>query len=545
MRSALIRGALPQIQALCREHWSLLLILAAGLALRLPYLHHGHWGDILGVSRFATTLVTPGRWLDAYHNGFIHAYPYAHPPFGPILFAPFNWLALTLGQPYTPAYHLLIYAFEAAAAVFLYLLARGFRGAPTTPALVAGFWFLAPLTLLWLPARDAPPDTHFTSVASAFVLAALWRKAHSTQAGALFGLALATRTESAFLALPWMLHYARTSWRDAAVFAAVTGAVCGGIVLPFMVRDPVAFDWALRGHIMERLSQETPLLWRWLEADGTEMGRRVVEVVRPRNSLVMALGILGATILFRRDPWLERYLLLVGLTHILLMPVFHTRYGLYVLALGLAYVARAGAPHLLVLWSLATTRLGHTALTIGLPWLALGWQSACAPPLRREGADPYRARVLQLLRSAPWRVPSWAPPLGMVTICGVIALSRIEHEPRADGSLLLLRTLGEPAGGPHVAAAGWLVRFVALGTLAWRVNAVPVMAGLLASLLAGAAAGGVFERLRSRPLAHPVAGAACALTLGLTGALVSPDVGDSYRSLAIDNLQELERGALI
>ncbi|CAA9258665.1 MAG: hypothetical protein AVDCRST_MAG77-2566 [uncultured Chloroflexi bacterium] len=534
-------------------HWPLLLVLAIGLVLRVPYVTHGHTGDLLNNSRVATTIFTWGQWLDLYHNGYIHAYPYAHPPLGPILYAPFNWLALTTGGSYTAAYHLLNYAFEAVATALLYVIAWGYAGSRQArlPALVAAAFFLATLSLLWLPERISPPESHFTSIATAFVLAALWRRERPAQAGVLLGLALATRTETALLALPWMLHYARHSWTDAARFTFRAGVTVGAICLPFFLRDPVAFDWAIRGHIAERLTTETPLLWRWLDVGG--QGAVWLEAVRPYNSLVMAGALLAVAVLFARDPWLERALLLVGLTHALTMPVFHVRYVLYVLAIGLAYVARAGVPHLLTIWLLVTMRTDFGPATLGLPWLGLAWQSARAPGMTAADADPMKARIHRFRYTWP-SLPLWAAPAALALIWAAAALPRVSADPlpsNAWGLHVLAHALRAPdMDGPTIATRlpGALVRVMPLGTPAWWANALPALAGV--TLVAVSVVPALlWVRWRGRREAHLAAMVGGVLAIVLSGQAFGAGrqlaQGETYQSLAVLNLQELERDATI
>ncbi|MGI8424238.1 MAG: hypothetical protein ACR2NO_09050 [Chloroflexota bacterium] len=535
--------------AALRRHWPLLVVLAAGLAFRLPHTSHGHYEDILNYSRVATWFMTPGEHLNIYHNAYPHAFPYAHPPLGPIVFAPFNSLALQLGLPFVGAFHYLMYAFEAAATVFIYLLARRYA-APSdvvVPTVVAAFWFLGSVSALWLGAVGAPPDSNFTSMSAALILAGLWRQQSPGQAGLFYGLALATRTEASLLALPWTLHYLNRSWTAAARFAGVAVVICGSVVAPFFFRDPVAFDFAVRGHIVDRLSKEVPVIWGWLEGIGHGQAARALG---PYNSLIMLALILAVPVVFRRDPWLERSLLLVGMTHMLVMPVLHMRYVLYAFGIGMAYAARARVPHLLVLWSLVAMREGLTLLTVGPLWLGLAWQSARAPHAVSDRHDPVRARSAQWLSSASvWRIPALA---GVTT--ALVGLVWTSAEPRVEEGMLKLLGLyvnvpGSAGGGVAAAVLSRAVAFVPLGTVAWRINAIPVLLTATFGAGAGALAGWAWSRQRSRTGGHVVAAVVSVVVIALlaprTGMWPAPPDQETYRSLVLANLEQLDGGAVI
>ncbi len=374
-------------------HWPLLTILAAGLWLRWPHVREQFSADMPVWESFASSILSRDPFSYYYHAR-THPFPYNHPPLFPILAAPAFRLAALFGFPSEAAVSVLVYIFEIAGAVLIYALAQRAlapsslatgeapsetasaagveRSGLVVPTLLAAIFYLAPLTPWWLEydqLRDNKIDTHPVWIATAFLLVALWRRCQPAQAGIGYGLALATRSEMAFLGIPWTLHFLlRHGRRDAAAFALAAGAVAGAIILPFILRDPAGFDYALRGHLAPRLLENVPFLWRW---PGAGLDEATPAAIRPYNSQIMFGAIAAATLVFCRDPVLERYLLLVSLTHVLTLPVFHNRYAAHVFALSLVYAARATRAPLYTAWLLVTTRTGLDALTLGLPWLAI------------------------------------------------------------------------------------------------------------------------------------------------------------------------------
>ena len=535
-----------RITAIAR-HWPLGLVLAAGLALRVPHAGGGHHGDILNYSRVAAWLLTSGSQLDIYRDGFIHAFPYAHPPLGIMVFAPFNALALAAGASYVHTFHYLMYAFEAASALVLYAMAWAAARRVVLATAIAAYWFIGSVSPLWLPGGVAAPDSNFTSLSTTLVLVAVWLHARPRWAGVAFGLALATRSEVALLVLPWALHYQARSWTAALRFAVAAAVVFGVIVAPFALRDFAAFDWAVRGHIAGRLSDELPLLWRWLEPLDLAW---LVEPVRPFNTAVMGLAVVGVSVACRRDPWLVRLLLIAGLTHALTMPVLHTRYVLYVFALALAYVAASGAYVALAGWSVVRLAAGLSIVSLGPVWAALVWNSRRAAPLVRDAYDPAPAQILRWIA----RAPRWSAPAAVTLVACAVGLARASPEPRVEDSairLLSLVLLPPPLEGPGSALAlpAALVGALPFGSLAWRLNTAPLLAVAAAALAAGSCAAWLWNRNRPRAEAHAAGALGSAFVALLTGAFLgvwtpAPE-RDAYRSLTVLNLEQLERDALL
>ncbi|HEU5318596.1 MAG TPA: hypothetical protein VFX49_20960 [Chloroflexota bacterium] len=452
--------------------------LVVGLALRLPYVAEGDGYDARNYSAFATSVLEWGHTFDGYHQSRYSAFPFAHPPLFPILYAPLNWLALRTGGSYVAAANGLIYGFEVIAAVTLYALALRAEARPRwrewSAGLAAALLYLVPLSPLWLRWRDGPaPDTQYAWIAVAWLLGAVNYARSPKASGALLGLALATRSEMAFLVLPWVLHYARQSLTRAAWFAGAAGAVVAAVVGPFALRDWAAFDWALRGHLAGRLDSSGALLWRWT---WREPPAALMASLEGRHGAVMLGAILAATLLTWRDRMVERRLTVVALAHVLTLPVFHLRYGAPALALSLALAARTRLVWLFAAWCAVALRLEIDALTVGLPLLALvgvGWLDR-SPAEAAYADDPLRAWLAARCRDA-LRLPAWTPAAAVALGVTCVLIGRAAPEPALDARvgqlqvMTLLAGVTEWGALPPAGVVGWVAGLPGAGG-AWRLN---------------------------------------------------------------------------
>lgn len=519
------------------RHWLLVALLAIGLALRLPYLAEGEGYDAQNYSNFAASVLEWGRNFDGYHQSRYSAFPFAHPPLFLILHAPLNWLALRTGGSHVAAANALIYGFELIGAVVLYALAL--RAAPHgggrwwrvkwSAALTAGLLYLVPLSPLWLRWRGGQgPDTQYAWIAIAWLLGALYWASAPQVAGTLFGLALATRTEMAFLALPWTLHFARQSLTHAGWFVACSGGVVALVVGPFALRDWQAFDWALRGHLLGRLGQEGALLWRWVWGDPPAA---LMDALSTHHGVVMLGAVVLASLISWRERLIERRLALVALAQVLTMPVFHNRYGAHAFALSLALAARTGYVWVIAAWCLIALRLDMNVITVGVPVAGLALISVFdrSNAVRAHRVDDALQGWLMARARAAAQLPVWVPAGVVATGVTVVLLGRVHPEPALNaqvGQLQVMGLLGGiPEGGifPPIALAAWVAGLFGSGG-AWRLNVMTALAWgvsvfLLGRLGAMLEVGRRFQALVSGLMAALVG---AALVAGLDAVEASP-----------------------
>ncbi|HET7768444.1 MAG TPA: hypothetical protein VFN74_06675, partial [Chloroflexota bacterium] len=212
-------------------------------------------------------------------------------------------------------------------------------------------------------------------------------------------------------------------------------------------------------------------------------------------------------------------------------------------ALNGAYGALAG-------WSVLRLAVGLSLFSAGPAWGALLWRSLRAAPMERDAVDPAPAQVRDWLE----RAPHWAAPFAVTAGVFAVGLARVSAEPRVeDGAarLLALVLLTPPLDGPGalLALLSGAVRALPLGTLAWRLNAAPVVPVAIAAFGAGVCVVRFWPAARRRALAHGAGALGTAGVALLAGAALgvwnpAPE-REAYRSLTVLNLEMLDRDALL
>ena len=306
-------------------------LLLAGLLRVVLQFDSYHPGDMDRLVAIADELLgsTP---LAYYHNHFADRWVYNHLAFFPLLMAPlvdlFN-LVLHINTAW--AAKLLIGAAELGVGVVLYQAAGRDRRAWGVAA--AAGWLLAP----WAIGGDHP-----VPAAVLFTLLALCNTRRGWLCGLLLAFGIGTRNEVLFFALPLAVHFAaERRWRDLVAYSAVTAVGMSLMILPFLIYDPIAFDYGVRGQLQrdagDLISTFSAALLPWLNSGQA--------IFLQNNPTLLAVGVnLVLSLLAFRDRNLTRVVLVVALGYLITLPLVHERYMLFSYGLALFYVARRGHP---------------------------------------------------------------------------------------------------------------------------------------------------------------------------------------------------------
>ena len=307
------------------------MVLTASLWIRaLEAQSHIFW-DLEHFYQFAETLFTADHF-NYYASVVNQTYTYAHLPLFPLLLAPVQRLYGAIGWEPVIAVKTLVYIFDVATAVLLFMLARCNRLSLASALFIASFWLLSP----WLFEASAL-NGHVTSVAAFFLTAALLRRSVPWQAGALLALAVATRSEFLMAAFALAGLYARSGVRPAAGYLSGFGVVIGLIVGPFLVRHPAGLYWSVVGHLQGR-GEGLPVMRAFIEA---ATGAFPDELAGPQTwAMPVALIASFAIGWFVSDP--RTAVFKASLAYALALTVGHGRYFVLPVVAGLACVARPG-----------------------------------------------------------------------------------------------------------------------------------------------------------------------------------------------------------
>ncbi|HEX9016774.1 MAG TPA: hypothetical protein VF960_12350, partial [Chloroflexota bacterium] len=128
-------------------------------------------------------------------------------------------------------------------------------------------------------------------------------------------------------------------------FFAAFGTVLAVIVLPFLLFDPAAMDYALRGQLQRDASSVQSMLFIALQP---LLPARLSEFLRFNPSLPALVCTAAAALLALRERRVERVMLLVALVYLVTLPLIYDRYLLFSFALLLYYSARFSQPLLAV-----------------------------------------------------------------------------------------------------------------------------------------------------------------------------------------------------
>ncbi len=306
-------------------------VLAVAIRIRALETDNHIFYDLQHFYHFAETLFTADH-LNYYASVVNQPFTYAHLPLFPMLLAPVLRLYGSLGWEPVFAVKTLVYTFDAATALLLFMLARRNRLPAAGALFIAGFWLLCP----WVIEASAV-NGHVTSVGAFFLVAALLRRRVPWQAGALLALAVTARSEFLVAALALSGVFARRGAGEAVGYVGGFGAVAGLIAGPFLVVDAGALYWAVVGHLQGR-GEGLPVLRALVE---TFTGA-FPDAWSGTQGWVMPGVLLGAFVIgwFVSDP--AAAIFKSTLAYALALTVVHSRYFVLPVAAGLAYAARPG-----------------------------------------------------------------------------------------------------------------------------------------------------------------------------------------------------------
>ena len=306
-------------------------VLAVALRMRVLEAQNHILYDLQHFYRFAETLFTSDH-LNYYASVVTQPFTYAHLPLFPLLLAPVLRLYDAFGWEPVLAIKTLVYTFDLATALLLFVLARRNRLPAAGALLIAGLWLLSPWVL-----EAGAVNGHVTSVGAFFLVAALLRFRVPWQAGVLLALAVTARSEFVIAALALAGVFARRGAGAAAGYVGGFGVVAGLIVGPFLLVDRYALYWAVVGHLQGR-GDGLPVVRAFVEtATGT-----FPDALSGPQTWVMPGVLLGAFAIgwFVSEP--AAAVFKATILYVLALTVVHNRYFVLPVAAGLAYAARPG-----------------------------------------------------------------------------------------------------------------------------------------------------------------------------------------------------------
>ena len=332
-----------QVWQLLRVHAALVILLAAGLALRLrDLLLEG--GDVEHFYFYASTVFTKIHFL-YYHLTRDLPWPLDQLATFNLIMAPLWRAAYHFDWPQILSIKIPTYTADVLSTIVVYALVlqahRYFSGgvaggadsesdgeaslsAPRLGLLVAlvaaAVWYLHP----WLLTATIDNAQSHAVALLFFVLAvARWEK--PWLAGIFLALAASTRLEFGIAGIVAFFWYLR--WRgvqDAGLYALTSLGLLGLIAVPYAAVDFAAFRWALGGHLLDR-GEPLLLVQEIYEA----FGASAPAWLNALDNRYVGLANAFFAILVMFDPSHRRALAKAGLFYILTLPVIHVRYLLF------------------------------------------------------------------------------------------------------------------------------------------------------------------------------------------------------------------------
>lgn len=342
-----LTGAWRQVARFLRAHGAFVLLLLAGLGLRLrDILHEG--GDVAHFYLFASTVFTDIHFL-FYHmsRGVQWAHSFTHNQLATfiLIMAPFWRAAFNLDWPQILAIKIPTYTADALSATVVYVLAlQGFRrfsegkpesagkrlvaaipgSAPLTASIVAlvaaGAWYLHP----WLLTATVE-NAQTQGVALLFFVLAVARWEKPWLCGIFLALAASTRLDfgiAGIVAFCWYLRWRGV--RDAGLYALTSVGLLGLVAVPYAAADFAAFRWALGGQLLE-LGEPLHLAQEVFRA----LGAAVPAWLETLDNRYVGLANALFAMLVMFDPNHRRALAKAGLFYIITLPVIHVRYLIF------------------------------------------------------------------------------------------------------------------------------------------------------------------------------------------------------------------------
>ena len=364
----LLRESWRRAWQLLSAHGALVILLLAGLALRMRQLLH-EGGDVEHFYFYASTVFTKIHFLYYHLTGHL-PWPQDQLATFHLIMAPLWRAAFHFDWPQILSIKIPTYTADVLSTLVVYVLAlqaqRRFfgeaAGAETRDAggggmwslrqwgqlialVAAAIWYLQP----WLLTATIDNAQSHAVALLFFVLAvARWEK--PWLAGIFLALAASTRLEfgiAGIVAFFWYLRW--RGLRDAGFYALTSLGLLGVIAVPYALADFTAFRWALGGHLLDR-GEPLLLVQELYRAFGATAPAWLDTLDNRYVGLANALF----AILVMFDPSHRRALAKAGLFYILTLPVIHDRYLLFGLAA-------------LFLFALPQRRLAF--LIIGLLWI--------------------------------------------------------------------------------------------------------------------------------------------------------------------------------
>ena len=332
-----------QVWQLLRVHAALVILLVAGLALRLrDLLLEG--GDVEHFYFYASTVFTNIHFL-YYHLTRDLPWPLDQLATFNLIMAPLWRAAYHFDWPQILSIKIPTYTADVLSTIVVYALVlqaqRHFSGgvagdadsesdgeaslsAPRLGLLVAlvaaAVWYLHP----WLLTATIDNAQSHAVALLFFVLAvARWEK--PWLAGIFLALAASTRLEFGIAGIVAFFWYLR--WRgvqDAGLYALTSLGLLGLIAVPYAAVDLSAFRWALGGHLLDR---GEPLLL--VQEIYESFGASAPAWLNALDNRYVGLANALFAILVMFDPSHRRALAKAGLFYILTLPVIHVRYLLF------------------------------------------------------------------------------------------------------------------------------------------------------------------------------------------------------------------------
>ena len=332
-----------QVWQLLRVHAALVILLAAGLALRLrDLLLEG--GDVEHFYFYASTVFTKIHFL-YYHLTRDLPWPLDQLATFNLIMAPLWRAAYHFDWPQILSIKIPTYTADVLSTIVVYALVlqaqRYFSGgvaggadsesdgeaslsAPRLGLLVAlvaaAVWYLHP----WLLTATIDNAQSHAVALLFFVLAvARWEK--PWLAGIFLALAASTRLEFGIAGIVAFFWYLR--WRgvqDAGLYALTSLGLLGLIAVPYAAVDLTAFRWALGGHLLDR-GEPLLLVQEIYEA----FSASAPAWLNALDNRYVGLANAFFAILVMFDPSHRRALAKAGLFYILTLPVIHVRYLLF------------------------------------------------------------------------------------------------------------------------------------------------------------------------------------------------------------------------
>ena len=332
-----------QVWQLLRVHAALVVLLVAGLALRLrDLLLEG--GDVEHFYFYASTVFT-NIHFHYYHLTRDLPWPLDQLATFNLIMAPLWRAAYQFDWPQILSIKIPTYTADVLSTIVIYALVlqaqrhfsggdagdadsesdgESFLSAPRLGMLVAlvaaSVWYLHP----WLlTATIYNAQSHAVALLFFVLAVARWEK--PWLAGIFLALAASTRLEFGIAGIVAFFWYLR--WRgvqDAGLYALTSLGLLGLIAVPYALADFTALRWALGGHLLDR-GEPLLLVQEIYESFGASAPAWLNALDNRYVGLVNALF----AILVMFDPSHRRALAKAGLFYILTLPVIHVRYLLF------------------------------------------------------------------------------------------------------------------------------------------------------------------------------------------------------------------------